>query len=287
MSDELATFLEGMNNYSKSDQASNYLTFWSNKEITIDRVSKPIPLVIKQPFLNIIGSLQPRILNKLFPANKTDNGFMQRFLFAFPDIGENHSINDVEINLNTIDQYNKFICEYIENHPIKIKEETKKVDSKIYFWSDDAKEYFYEWHRIHTIQLNKNADTLLGEVISKFDIHFVRIALILQIMENNFTNQISLNAVTGAEALCKYFLCNAIKVLDIIDKKDIPVLLQDKLNQNKHDLYLQLPNDFTTAQANEIGAILKLNDKFVQRLIGNTSLFKRVSHGNYSKIITD
>jgi len=51
VSEELATFLEGMNNYSKGDQLSIYLSFWSNKPTSIDRVSKPVPLWLPQPFL--------------------------------------------------------------------------------------------------------------------------------------------------------------------------------------------------------------------------------------------
>jgi hypothetical protein len=83
VSDELATFLDLMNNYSKGDQSSTYLSFWSNKPTSIDRVSKLIPLFISSPFLNILGSLQPRILSRLFSVAKCDSGFMQRFLFAY------------------------------------------------------------------------------------------------------------------------------------------------------------------------------------------------------------
>jgi hypothetical protein len=89
VSEELATWLEGMNNYSKGDQTSGYLSIWSNKATSIDRVSKPIPLWLPQPFLNIIGSLQTRVLQRFFPAAKTDNGFLQRFLFAFLKMQKN------------------------------------------------------------------------------------------------------------------------------------------------------------------------------------------------------
>ncbi len=281
VSDELATFLEVMNNYSKGDQASTYLSFWSNKPTSIDRVSKPIPLFIQQPFINIIGSLQPRVLTKLFPTNKTDNGFLQRFLFAFPDNVEKYPINDIEMNPATLNQYNEFIINYIAQHPITIDAESGKPESKLYYWNNEAKTYFYKWQSLNTIEVNNNADTLKGEILSKFDIHFVRLALILQIMENNSTNEISLNAVTGADALCKYFMNCAFKVLDILDK---PIIPKDTLPLNKLKFYEALPNEFTTSKANEIGLTLELNEKFVQRFMTDTSYFTRVSQGNYCKL---
>ena len=96
VSDELATFFDGMNNYSKGDQISVYLSFWSNQSTKIDRIGEPIPLFIKNPYLSIIGGLQPRMLSKAFPVHKLNNGFFQRFLFAFPESTFKQPINDNE-----------------------------------------------------------------------------------------------------------------------------------------------------------------------------------------------
>lgn len=282
VSDELATFFEGMNNYSKGDQVSTYLSFWNNKTTSIDRVSKPIPLFIQQPFLNIIGGLQPRFLKKSFPTAKSDNGLLQRFLFAFPDSIEKYPINDLEMNPATLSQYNDFIINYISNNQIEIDIETEKPASKIYRWSNEAKVYFYEWQSHNTIEVNNNADSLKGEILSKFDVHFVRLALVLNIMENSTTNEISLDAVVGADALCKYFIYNAFKVLDILNK---PVIPKDTLPLNKLKFYGALPNEFTTAEANDIGLSVLKNEKAVQRFIGDTAYFVKLSQGNYRKLI--
>ena len=194
VSEELATFLEGMNNYSKGDQTSIYLSFWSNKATSIDRVSKPIPLWIAQPYLNIIGSLQPRVLTKLFPASKSDNGFLQRFLFAFPQNALKQPINDNEISEFTIHNYCNWIISFIENNPINNSVELNQVQPKLFYWSADAKVFFYSWQEENTNQVNQFENTLKGEILSKFDIHFARLSLILQLMENCNTNQVSLSA---------------------------------------------------------------------------------------------
>ncbi len=282
VSDELATFFETMGNYSKNDQSSQYLSIWSSKPTSIDRVSKPIPISIQQPYLNILGGLQPRMLYKLFPVTKTDNGLIQRFLFAFPDFVKKHPINDNEMNESVLDRYNNFLSNYIEQNPIQFDSNTEKVNSKIYNWNPKAKAYFYEWQKQNTVEVNKYPDQIKGEVISKFDIHFARFALILQIMEDSTSNEISLKAVTGAAALCKYFMNCAYKVLDILNE---PVDPKETLQENKLTFLESLPNRFATAEAVEIGKSFDLNSKFVQRFLKDDKLFKKLSHGNYEKII--
>lgn len=109
VSDEMVTFFEGMNNYSKGDQISIYLTIWSNQSTTIDRIGDPIPLFIKNPFLSIIGGIQPRMLSYAFPLQKLNNGFYQRFLFAFPETVYKQPINENEINDFLIKRYEEYL----------------------------------------------------------------------------------------------------------------------------------------------------------------------------------
>ncbi len=233
-----------------------------------------------QPYLNIIGSLQPRVLSKLFPTGKTDNGFLQRFLFAFPACSEKQPINDYEINEDHIIKYSKWIESYRLNTPIQIDPETEKPSPKIYYWSHEAKAYFYKWQTENTALVNDNAESLKGEILSKFDIHFIRLCLILQIMDDYSTSKISLKAVQGAERLCRYFLNNAIKVLDILQTGNT----SNGLPQNKLSFYAALPQGFTTAEANIIGKDLGFNVKAVQRFLNEANLFNWIGQGQYSKI---
>lgn len=278
VSEELATFLDGMNNYSKGDQASVYLSFWSNKPTSIDRVSKPVPLWLPQPFLNIIGSIQPRVLPKLFPVNKTDNGFLQRFLFAFPGNVEKQPINDFEIDGNVLSNYTNWINHYRLSSPIIIDSETELPKAKVYVWSKEAKGFFYEWSKENAIQVNENNDNLKGEIISKFDIHFARLCLILQVMEDYNSNEISLKAAKGAAKLCAYFLNNGLKVLNVLDKNKT-----DELPQDKKQLFETLPDEFTTGEGLLIAESLGVPERTFKDFIKDRNLFQWLKHGNYKK----
>ena len=281
VNDELATFLDNMNNYSKGDQASIYLQFWSNKVTSIDRISKDVPLWLPQPFLGIIGTLQPHVIQKLFPKEKTNNGFLQRFLFAFPTNSEKLPLSDNEFPLDLESSYIQWIKQYRQSNPIEFDNITGKPNPKIYNWSNPAKDYFYQWQRENTIKVNQAGDTLESEILTKFDNHFIRLSLLMQIMIDYNTNQISIQAVQNAAKLCKYFEKCSLKVLDILENGN----QVNSLSVKKTNFYNSLPVNVTTSEANDIGVNFGFNTKAVQRFLSDKNFFIKVAHGNYSKTI--
>nr|WP_315186885.1 DUF3987 domain-containing protein [uncultured Flavobacterium sp.] len=278
LSDELATFLEGMNNYSKTDQSSTYLSFWSNQQTSIDRIGSPIPLLINLPYLSIIGGIQPRMLSKLFPVQKQNNGFYQRFLFAFPETTFKEPISDEESSLVLQEKYTDFI-----NNNFDVKKELK-ADARILIWSKEAKDFFMQWNSQQCELVNDNQDTIRGEIISKFDIHFIRLALLLQMMENPESTEIGMNAVYGAEKLCNYYLNCTLKVLRHIQNPNSYLF---SIADNKKQLYNSLPSIFTTAQAVDMGVQFDFQERRVKEFLKDEVLFKKIKHGTYERRLMD
>jgi hypothetical protein len=278
LSDELATFLEGMNNYSKTDQSSTYLSFWSNQQTSIDRIGSPIPLLINVPYLSIIGGIQPRMLSKLFPIQKQNNGFYQRFLFAFPEASFKEPISDEESNLELQTKYADFINDFFDS------KKGPNEDARILTWSKEAKDFFMQWNSKQCEMVNDNQDTIKGEIISKFDIHFIRLALLLQMMEDPESTEIALNALIGAEKLCNYYLNCSLKVLGYIQN---PNSYLYSLADNKKQFYDSLPTRFTTAQAVEMGVQFDFQERRVKEFLNDPVLFKRIKHGTYERRIVD
>jgi hypothetical protein len=281
VTDELTTFLEGMNNYSKTDQLSTFLSYWSNKSITIDRVSRPVPFHISRPFLNIIGTIQPRVLKRVFPASKIDNGFLQRFLFAFPHDSIKHPINDNEIDKEKIKSFKTFIKSFYYKNIVSINKENGLPISKVYGFSPEAKVYFYEWQRNLTNEVNANRQNIKGEILSKFDIHFTRLALVLQIMEQSDNEEISLKAVKGAHQLCNYFINCSFRVLSIINDEQSKL---DQLTEDKKRFISRIPDCFSTSEAILLGEEFGMAKRTIQTFLSNKEYFENTSHGMYKKI---
>lgn len=274
LSDELATFFDGMNNYSKGDQIGVYLSFWNNQPTTIDRIGSPIPLFIENPYLSIIGGLQPRVLGKSFPIEKLNNGFFQRFLFAYPNSVLKEPINDNECKATLLENYKNFILNYYNNSDLK--------ETKILNWSPEAKTFFYKWQEDNCILVNEYQNNIKGEIASKYDNHFIRLALLLQMMREPQAEHIQLEAVQGAEKLCRYFMNCSFKVLEIIqNKKDY---LQT-LPEQKQKFYYSLSQKFTTADAVLTGLNFQFSERSIKTFLTDTILFKKLKHGNYEKSI--
>jgi len=269
VSDEIISFFEGMNNYSKTDQIGIYLSFWNNQPTTIDRVSTPIPLFIIEPYLSIIGGLQINALSKAFPIDKINNGFLQRFLFAFPDNSIKYPINNNSANEDLKRIYEDYIFECY-----------RKKSKTVLKFNQEAKEYFFNWQRTNTDLVNENQDTIKGEIYSKFDNHYLRLAILLQMMKDINSTEIQIEAAEGANLLCQYFINTAFKV---IAKIQSPQSYFETLPRNKKQLYEALSETFTTAQAIEIGEKFDVKTRTVKEFIKDSFLFINTKHGEYKK----
>lgn len=86
--DELRGMLDNIGRYNKSGELSQMLTIYDNETIVINRKNDDgngNVMRIENPFLNIIGSMQPAILQQSFNEQMCSNGFLFRFMFIYPD----------------------------------------------------------------------------------------------------------------------------------------------------------------------------------------------------------
>lgn len=269
LSDELISFLEGMNNYSKSDQIGFYLSVWSNQSTTVDRVGSAIPLFIDKPYLSIIGGLQPRALSKAFPPDKINNGFFQRFLFAYPDEAKKQPLNDNKANPQLSEAYEAFIYRLLA-----------KSEPRVLTFTPEAKAFFYDWQTANCEQVNANQSSIKGEILSKYDNHFLRLSLIMQLMENPESETVEIGAVEAAKVLCEYYIACAFKVLAEVRNKANYV---STLSTEKQQLYNELETNFTTSEANEIGSEIGMHERTIRRFLRDVQVFKKLAHGKYQK----
>lgn len=87
--DELSAFVLGMNQFKggKGNDRSNALKIWSGDRIIKDRVNHEggTPIRCTHPALSIVGGLTPDLLGELTDPKGSADGFIDRFLLAYPD----------------------------------------------------------------------------------------------------------------------------------------------------------------------------------------------------------
>jgi hypothetical protein len=82
--DELNGFFKDIGRYSSSGEVENLLSTWSGQGFPVDRVSAA-SFEIENPFLSIIGGIQPKVMAEAFGAKGfAESGFIPRWLFVVP-----------------------------------------------------------------------------------------------------------------------------------------------------------------------------------------------------------
>ncbi|QEH34273.1 hypothetical protein OJF2_28080 [Aquisphaera giovannonii] len=88
--DELTAFVLGMNQYKAGGKGSDRavaLKLWAGDAIKKDRVNHEdrVPVRCPHPCLSLVGGIQPDMLREMADAKGRSDGFLDRFLFAYPD----------------------------------------------------------------------------------------------------------------------------------------------------------------------------------------------------------
>lgn len=86
--DELSGLIKGFNQYkSGGNDREFFLSMFDNKSYSVDRKSLDDALIINNPFLSILGGIQPeKLKNLLNEAKDPNDGFIERLLFIYPEI---------------------------------------------------------------------------------------------------------------------------------------------------------------------------------------------------------
>jgi hypothetical protein len=204
--DELMGWLNEMNRYRSGGDEQFWISNFSGKSITVNRKSGD-DFRIDSPYISVIGTVQPGILDQIFTNEKTANGFTDRIVFSYPDKLSLSKWTEEEIGSELVDDYIQII-EKILNMNVS---DDKSIRTKTIRLSKEAKEIFKEFYNnMQAERHKKTGDIKVLEYSSKLTSYVIRIALILQVLswaaEGKRTNdQIDTDSIIGAIKLIEYY----------------------------------------------------------------------------------
>jgi hypothetical protein len=278
--DELAGWFKNFNRYHKGAEQEFWLSAWSGKTIQIDRKSSE-PIFIPDPFIPVIGTIQNKILNQLARDNRGENGFIDRILFAFPT--ENAKPYYVE---NEITDNMKLTWACAIDNIISLSEKNKGLLCRM---DTEAKAIFREWLNKNTDECNAFIGDSLSATYGKFDVHLIRLILILHILnlaggggKETGLDVITAPTVKSATRIANYFKKTALHVNEIIIQAYNPV---KELPENYQNLYEALPGEFEPGTALDIAERCGVPRSNVYRFFKKRELFSCKKAGKYSKLI--
>lgn len=280
--DELAGWLKSFNRYSAGGEQEFWLQVWSGGAIAPDRKSDAEPLFVRRAFIPVGGTIQPAVLEELSKDNRTGNGFVDRLLFSWPDGLEKPLWTDSPMPDSLTAEYSAAIgrlnaLSFDEGgrpHVLRLTRDAWAI-LKAFFNGDNK------------AKCDAAESELLAGIYGKFDLHTIRLCLILHLLHWAFSEretppgEVSAGTAQGAVMLARYFRAEAEKVYNRLHNAN-PA---DRLPKDRQALYDCLPPEFRTADAVAIGLKQGMPERSLKAWLKDRNLFEKLAHGQYAKAL--
>ena len=266
--DELAGWLKDMNKYRAGSDLEFWLSTWSGKSVSLNRMSRAGSFV-ENPLIPVLGGIQPSIFNTFYTDENKENGFMDRMLLSYPDLVI-ESYNDKEIDYRMIKWYSDSVLSFYESikaNVVKYSDDGEIVPNVAKF-SEEAKN---EWKRIFnditTIQNDDNENEYMKSMLPKQKSYIPRFALLIDVMDKFFSDDvvdssmiISQHSVLKAERLSKYFIATAKKIKSNSTKvNEYKSIIGLNKGKNKKQQFLELYKANPEVDIKEVALLLNVS----------------------------
>ena len=278
--DELNGWFNSFNRYHKTGgDEEQWLSMYSGDAIVVNRKTQDDILSVPNPFVCVIGSIQPNVLIKCFKGQKTDNGFLFRILFV-ENSSEDEAVlwKDDDLPSNSQEKWNQFLMEIL-NSSLHSEEENNALE---YTFDESGWKLIKQWQNNMENEITDKGEEQDIAIFRKIQDYALRFCIPIHVMHKikSDNRKIDCTTVIKATELAEYFYYNAKNVYDLIhfsSREDLTKLL--KLSE-------MLPTVFTREQAIIVGNTLGLSRSTIFRHIRGDEddlFFRRLSHGKYEK----
>jgi len=270
--DELVGFLNRMNRYQGNDENQKWLEMWSGGTILLQRITRDENRV-KDPFCNIVGGIQPGVLESLSKDQNEHNGFYHRFLFCYPEPQNKPGWQKISLPAHIEGHYEMLFANILE---------LRVHDRKIIHLSHKAEIIYKTWFDARCVKYNTNDDPNVKGIIAKYQDYCLRFALIIEVMNSIYSHEVSESSMEKAVRLTEYFFANIHKAMKLL----APETPADKLPDHWGKVYSEMPVMFTLKNVYPIADKYKIKEGAVRGFIHRNEgkLFKSLGKSQYEKI---
>ncbi len=281
MYDELAGWVKNFNRYNSGSESEFWMSVFNHKVAMSDRKSSQSGVFIRNPFLCVIGTIQPKVLTDLAANNRNANGFMERILYVFP-ADQTKPKWDRTRRLPSFDiaaAWREILSRLIGIVPT-VDSSGEIIPDDVPF-SPDALDRLYQWQNEQTDRCNADGSDTLTSIASKLEIYAIRFSLLLALADwacGGEKKLIDVDTVERSIRLAEYFRSTASKVQGIIS--------EDALTELQLAVLSELPDSFTTAEGVAIAGKCGMPERSFKRFLKDRKgvLFTRNAYGNYTKL---
>lgn len=271
----------------KNKDADDLLSTYSGRPLKSVRKSEARPILIRQPCINVIGSVQTNLLPEVFRNEYKSNGLLDRFLFVYPKdqrISKWQRTDRDTPRPDTMGQW-RTLLNKILNLPCPTTEKDNTICSTVLHMAEDAERYFYDWYNgiIDTVNAVRN-DAEVDSRKTKLDGNAARLSLIFQILRwaagESHMQYIELDSVKAAIRMIDYYEDTYRRIQESIVSAGI--------GDNKEAWLSLLDDTFTTGAAVIAGKKVDISRRTVYYALDKLSrepnpVLEKLHHGLYRK----
>ncbi len=281
VSDELAGWFKNFNRYNNGSESEFWMSVFNHKVAMSDRKSSQSGVFIANPFLCVIGTIQPKVLGELAAGNRNANGFMERFLFVVPDDQSKvkWSSERKTPSFDIVAAWREIISKLTDIVPAT--DTNGNVIPENVLFAPEAFDLLVKWQNDYTDKCNAEESDTQTAIASKLEIYAVRFCLLLAVADwatgAKKKKAIDTATVERSIRLTEYFRVTAAKVQGIIG--------EDGLTDVQLAVMSELPDKFTTAEGVAIASKNGMPERTFKRFLREKRgvFFSRDSHGTYTK----
>ncbi len=282
MVDEIMGLFNTINRYNNSSFIQQMLSAHNGLPIDVSRCNLDCPLRIDHPCIQIAGTIQTGIVHELYDMGFKKNGFLDRFLFAFPkDLKITPWIKEAEQDAAMIDRPFSVWKEIIDK---AISLPFTDGVFNILNLSDEATDIFYDWRNEECERQNAITDERqIDTCFAKVPLNTARLALIFQLFRwtcgESHKDFVDAESVNAAIRMSDYFEKSYKRMDDLVSTEAIDPV--------KKQWFDSLGNKFITAEAVKAGAELGICKRMVMYMLANLrekDVINKLQQGEYEKV---
>lgn len=195
--DELVSWVRSYDAYHPRGERQVWMSLWSGAPVKVDRASKDTAF-IPRPAVSVTGGIQPRLLPRLEEEAGLADGFVERFLYAYP--------------ATALMRLRRDSPRLPDLSPLL--RELRRAQAGEIMLSEGAWKALEEWHDSHR-RAQVEAVGLEERFLAKLPRHLCRLALVLHLLSRPSAPALyplARGRMRGAIELADYFLAHARRV---------------------------------------------------------------------------
>lgn len=230
--DELKGFLNDMNKYRKGSDEEFWLESFNNGSYIVNRVTKE-PIMVDEICINIIGTIQHDVLNKVIGEYK-GNGLIDRFLFTAAETTV-FNLTDSEIDEKYFNVWFK-LCEGMD-----LNFDYNGENTEVLTMSEQTFNIYKEIDAEYVLIQNSESESQdIKNYLSKMKTYVPRFALLFSIIDaigNDGYIEVEPIHMEKARRVSNYFINTARNVFnansEVLDIKEVESSLKGKRKEEK------------------------------------------------------